>query len=92
MEFYFNVVTMALLIIYKTAFVFAIGIYKYFGGFMDYIDWQKLSAPSKPTHAIIATSTNGSSYLKFVLILFLVEKGKKKLPNIGHCVKFNFTI
>ena len=76
---------MALLIIYKTVFVFAIGIYKYFGGFVDYIDWQKLLAPSKPTHAIIAASPN-------VLILFLVERGKKKLPNIGNRVKFNFTI
>ena len=59
---------MALLLIYKTVFVFAIGIYKYFGGFVDYIDWQKqkLSAPSKeskPTHKIIAASPNGSSYL-----------------------------
>ena len=54
---------MALLIIYKIVFVFAIGIYKYFGGFVDYIDWQKLSTPSKPTHAIIAASPNGSSYL-----------------------------
>ena len=63
MEFYFNVVTMALLIIYKTVFDFAIGIYKYFGGFVDYIDWQKLSTPSKPTDEIIATSLNGSSYL-----------------------------